>query len=70
MIGGVPVAEAFQVKLGELPMPPASGAGEIGTGALGLKTVVKLKKVRRYCTRQRHGWRCGPTAPHQKPLKG
>lgn len=28
------------------------------------RTVVKVKKLRRYCTRQRHGWRCGPKPPH------
>lgn len=26
-------------------------------------TRVKIRKVRRYCTMQRHGWRCGPNPP-------
>lgn len=26
-------------------------------------TKIKIRKVRRYCTMQRHGWRCGPNPP-------
>jgi hypothetical protein len=39
-------------------VPPATVVRQIV-----VKVPPKIVRVRRYCTRQRHGWRCTPKRP-------